>query len=56
MKHAPDRDTLAEIRLMMAEIRAIRYAQRKRGWKLIALDVEAFERVEAEARTAEAER
>ena len=45
MKRAPDHDTLAEIR-------AIRLAQRERGWKLIALDVEAFERAEAEARTA----
>lgn len=42
MKRAPARDTLAEIR-------AIRLAQRERGWKLIALDVEAFERAEAEA-------
>ena len=49
MKRAPDRDTLAEIR-------AIRLAQRERGWKLIALDLEAFERAEAEARTAEAAR
>lgn len=49
MKRAPDHDTLAEIR-------AIRLAQRERGWKLIALDVEAFDRAEAEARTAEAAR
>ena len=42
MKRAPDRDTLAEIR-------AIRRAQRERGWKLIAIDIEAFERAEAEA-------
>ena len=40
----------------MAEIARIREAQRERGWKLIALDVEAFERAEAEARTAEAAR
>ena len=33
----------------MAEIARIREAQRERGWKLIALDVEAFERAEAEA-------
>ena len=33
----------------LAEIRAIRLAQRERGWKLIAIDVEAFERAEAEA-------
>ena len=45
-----DRDTLAEIR-------AIRLAQRERGWKLIALDIEAFERAEGEAqREAEAQR
>ena len=43
MKRAPDSDTLAEIR-------AIRLAQRERGWKLIALDVEAFEMAEAEAK------
>ena len=43
MKRAPDNDTLAEIR-------AIRLAQRERGWKLIALDVEAFEMAEAEAK------
>ena len=50
MKRAPDSDTLAEIR-------AIRLAQRERGWKLIALDVEAFERAEAEAqREGEAQR
>lgn len=34
----------------LREIRAIRLAQRERGWKLIRLDVEAFERAEAEAR------
>ena len=33
----------------MAEIARIREAQRERGWKLIALDLEAFERAEAEA-------
>ena len=41
----------------MAEIARIREAQRERGWKLIALDVEAFERAEAEAqREGEAQR
>lgn len=33
----------------LREIRAIRLAQRERGWKLIAIDLEAFERAEAEA-------
>ena len=50
MSRAPQHDTLAEIR-------AIRRAQRERGWKLIALDIEAFERADAEAqREAEAQR
>ena len=43
MSRAPHHDTLAEIR-------AIRRAQRERGWKLIALDIEAFERAEGEAK------
>ena len=42
MSRAPQHDTLAEIR-------AIRRAQRERGWKIIRLDVEAFAQAEAEA-------
>ena len=33
----------------LGEIAKIRQAQRERGWKLIALDIEALERAEAEA-------
>lgn len=33
----------------LGEIAKIRQAQGERGWKLIALDIEAFERAEAEA-------
>ena len=33
----------------LGEIAKIRQAQRERGWKLIAIDIEAFERAEAEA-------
>ena len=41
----------------LGEIAKIRQAQRERGWKLIALDVEAFERAEKEAqREGEAQR
>ena len=33
----------------LGEIAKIRQAQGERGWKLIALDIEAFERAEGEA-------